>query len=97
MNGSIKILLIEDNPGDARLIRELLVEEKGGAFHLECVDRLSVGIERLTSGKVDVVLLDLGLPDSQGFDTFTKVHNSVPKIPLVILSGLTVRHWQQGQ
>jgi len=89
MNGSIKILLIEDNPGDARLIRELLVEEKGGAFHLECVDRLSAGIERLTSGKVEVVLLDLGLPDSQGFDTFIKVHNSVPQIPIVILSGLT--------
>jgi signal transduction histidine kinase len=89
MNASIKVLLIEDNPGDARLMRELLVEEKGGAFHLECIDRLSAGIERLTSGKVDVVLLDLGLPDSQGFDTFTKVHNSLPKIPIVILSGLT--------
>ena len=89
MNDSIKVLLIEDNPGDARLIRELLTEEKGGSFRLECVDCLSAGIERLTSGKVDVVLLDLGLPDSQGFDTFIKVHNSVPQIPIVILSGLT--------
>jgi len=88
MNDSIKVLLIEDNPGDARLIRELLTEEKGGSFRLECVDRLSAGIERLTSGKVDVVLLDLGLPDSQGFDTFIEVHNSVPQIPIVILSGL---------
>ncbi len=89
MNDSVKVLLMEDNPGDARLIRELLAEGKGGSFRLESVDRLSAGIERLASGKVDVVLLDLGLPDSQGFDTFIKVHNSVPQIPIVILSGLT--------
>jgi signal transduction histidine kinase len=89
MNDSLKVLLIEDNPGDARLIRELLTEEKGGSFRLECTDRLSAAIERLASGKVDVILLDLGLPDSQGFDTFIKVHNSVPQIPIVILSGLT--------
>ena len=89
MNNSTRVLLIEDNPGDARLIRELLSEEKGGSFRLECVDRLSAGIERLTNGKVDIVLLDLGLPDSQGFDTFVKVHNLVPQVPIVILSGLT--------
>ncbi len=89
MNDCVKVLLMEDNPGDARLIRELLAEGKGGSFRLESVDRLSAGIERLASGKVDVVLLDLGLPDSQGFDTFIKVHNSVPQIPIVILSGLT--------
>ncbi len=89
MNDSLNVLLIEDNPGDARLIRELLAEEKGNSLCLEHVDRLSAGIERLTSGKVDVVLLDLGLPDSQGFDTFVKVHNSVPQVPVVILSGLT--------
>ena len=89
MNDSIKVLLIEDNPGDARLIRELLAEEKGGSFRLECTDRLSAGIECLASTKVDVVLLDLGLPDSQGFATFINVHNSVPQIPIVVLSGLT--------
>ena len=89
MKDSVKVLLIEDNPGDARLIRELLAEKKGGSFRLECTDRLSAAIERLASGKVDVILLDLGLPDSQGFDTFIKVHNSVPQIPIVILSGLT--------
>ncbi len=89
MNDAIKVLLIEDNPGDARLIRELLAEEKGGSLRLEHVDRLSAGIERLTNGKVDIVILDLGLPDSQGLDTFIKVHNSVPQIPIVILSGLT--------
>ncbi len=89
MNDAVTVLLIEDNPGDARLIRELLAGEKGGSFRLECADRLSLGIERLVSGKVDVILLDLGLPDSQGFDTFIKVHNSVPQVPVVILSGLT--------
>jgi signal transduction histidine kinase len=89
MSDAVTVLLIEDNPGDARLIRELLSEEKGGSFRLEYADRLSLGIERLASGKVDIVLLDLGLPDSQGFDTFIKVHNSVPQVPVVILSGLT--------
>jgi signal transduction histidine kinase len=89
MNNSIRVLLIEDNPGDARLIRELLAKEKGGSFRLECVDRLSAGIERLAGGNIDVVLLDLGLPESQGFDTFIRVHNSVPQVPIVILSGLS--------
>jgi signal transduction histidine kinase len=89
MNDSIRVLLIEDNPGDVRLIQELLAEEKGGSFRLESVDRLSAGVESLSGGNIDVVLLDLGLPDSQGFDTFIKVHDSVPQIPIVILSGLT--------
>jgi len=89
MTDSSTVLLIEDNPGDARLIRELLAEGKASSFRLECADRLSAGIEYLASAKVDIVLLDLGLPDSRGFDTFIKVHNSAPQIPIVILSGLT--------
>ena len=89
MNDSIKVLLIEDNPGDVRLIRELLKEAKGVSFSLECVDRLSTGLERLGQGAINIVLLDLGLPDSQGLDTFIRVHSSVPQVPIVILSGLT--------
>ena len=85
---AIKVLLIEDNPGDVRLIRELLKEAKGVSFSLECVDRLSTGLERLANGKSDAVLLDLGLPDSQGFDTFVKVRTQAPRMPIVILSGL---------
>ncbi len=84
----IKVLLIEDNPGDARLIRETLAEVRAARFDLECVGRLSTGLECLTAGGVDVVLLDLGLPDSLGFDTFTRVHTRAPKVPILLLTGL---------
>ena len=71
----LRVLLIEDNPGDARLIRELLAEADAG-FELEWVQRLAVGLERLADGEpVDAVLLDLSLPDSQGFATFERVRD----------------------
>ena len=85
----IKVLLIEDNPGDARLIREMMAEVGVARFDLECVDRLSTGLERLDGGGIDVTLLDLGLPDSEGLDTFVRVHAQVPQIPIVVLTGVT--------
>ena len=82
------VLLIEDNPGDARLIRELLTEGGGVRFQLECVDRLSTGLGRLVEGGIDIVLLDLGLPDSQGLDTLHRVIAEVPEVPItVVLTG----------
>jgi len=84
----IRVLLIEDNPGDARLIREMLAEARGGLFDLECADRLSTGLERLAAGGIDVVLLDLGLPDGQGLDTFVRAHTQAPDVPFVVLTGL---------
>ncbi len=83
-----KILLIEDNPGDARLIQEMLAEAEPGRFELECVDQLSAGIKRLDQGDIDVILLDLDLPDSHGVDTFTKVYAQVQEKPIVVLTGL---------
>ncbi len=89
MSGTpIKVLLIEDNPGDARLLSEILVDVHTALFELEWVDRLSKGLERLKEVSVDVVLLDLNLPDSAGMETFTVVRNSAPEVPIVILSGL---------
>jgi len=82
------VLLIEDNPGDARLIREMMAEGGADRFKLECADRLSAGLERLASNDIGLVLLDLGLPDSQGFDTFTKTYAQAPGLPIVVLSGL---------
>jgi len=82
------VLLIEDNPADARLIRELLAEAKGAAFDLECADHLSAGLERLAKGGVNVVLLDLGLPDSQGLATAASLSAQEPSLPIVVLTGL---------
>jgi len=83
-----KVLLIEDNPGDVRLIQEMLTQSAQDGYQLECADRLSKGLECLGMGGIDLVLLDLGLPDSQGLDTFNKVHAQVPAVPIVLLTGL---------
>ena len=83
----IQVLLIEDNPGDARLIREALGEIKGNRFNLEWVNRLGKGLERLGRGGIDVVLLDLKLPDALGLDTYFQVHRAAPEVPVVVLSG----------
>ena len=85
----IRILLIEDNPGDARLIGELLGTEEGASFLLEHADHLSTGLARLAQGGVDVILLDLSLPDSHGLEGLNKICTQVPKVPVVVLSGLS--------
>lgn len=84
----VNILLIEDDPGDANLLQEILFEKSRALFTVEWVERLQAGLERLTQNGVDVVLLDLSLPDSQGLDTFIKVHNCASDVPIVVLSGL---------
>jgi PAS domain S-box-containing protein len=82
-----RVLLVEDNPGDARLIQEML-REAGEGYQLEWVPQLSDGLERLARGEIDLVLLDLGLPDSQGVDTFIRAFSHAPQVPFVVLSGL---------
>ena len=84
----MKILLIEDNPGDARLIREMLADAGGQGFVIEWVPRLADGLERLNQGEIDLVLLDLDLPDSRGLDTFIKAYAQAPQVPFVVLTGL---------
>jgi PAS domain S-box-containing protein len=84
----IKVLLIEDNPGDVRLIEEMLSEVDGALFDMENACRLSDGLTRIQKGGIDAVLLDLGLPDSAGLDTFEKVHEQAPEMPIVMLTGL---------
>lgn len=87
MTASQTVLLIEDNPGDARLINEMLAEDPETPFRVNCVDRLSRGLEFLSSGKAELVLLDLSLPDSHGLETFTKVYAHSPKVPIIVLTG----------
>ena len=84
----ITALLVEDNPGDARLIREMLADREVASVDLECVDRLSTGLERLGKGGIDLVLLDLSLPDGQGLGTLSKVLIQSPQVPIIVLTGL---------
>src|SRR6476659_1602610 len=82
-------LLVEDNPGEARLLQELLAVETGTGdlFDVECVDRLATGILRLGVGDIDVILLDLSLPDSQGEETFARTKAYAPDTAIVVLTG----------
>ena len=82
-----KVLLIEDNAGDARLIREMIAEEPGAAFEIECAERLAQALERLSAGGIGLVLLDLSLPDSMGLETFAKVYAHSPAVPIIVLTG----------
>jgi signal transduction histidine kinase len=84
----IKVLLIEDSEADALWLRELVSDVKGAPFSLECVDQLSKGLARLDAGGIDVVLLDLGLPDSYGIETFARAYARVPQVPIIVLSSL---------
>ena len=83
----IRILLIEDNPGDVRSMQELLAGVKDVPFKVEYANRLSMGLQRLADGNIDVLLLDLSLPDSQGLETFLQAHVQAPEVPIVVLSG----------
>ena len=83
----MRLLLIEDNQGDARLIRELLTEAIGNPIDLRRVERLEEGIAALETFRPDVVLLDLSLPDTDGVETFQKLHEAAPDLPVVVLTG----------
>jgi signal transduction histidine kinase/CheY-like chemotaxis protein len=85
---SVKVLLVEDNPGDARLLSEALRETGNSQFDLTQVERLSEGLRRLGDERFDVVLLDLTLPDARGIDTIARLHEQAPDVPAVVLTGL---------
>src|ERR1700682_4358337 len=84
----ISALLVEDNPGDARLFLELVRETGAEHLKLEHVDRLDAALARLSSEHFDVVLLDLSLPDEQGLNTLLRAHAHAPSVPIVVLTGL---------
>src|SRR2546428_13069929 len=80
------VLLIEDNPGDARLIREMIAEDPRAPFTVHFADRLAKGLEHLSAGETALGILDLSLPDSFGLDTFTKVYTHAPAVPIIVLT-----------
>ena len=85
MSESVAILLIEDNPGDARLVQEYLRERSG--LGAEVCETLRRGLQHLREHEIDVVLVDLGLPDSQGIETFMRVFTEAPCCPIIVLTG----------
>lgn len=86
-SNALTILLVEDNPGDARLVRAMLDEASRLSITLAHVARLGDALEHLHDCPSDVVLLDLSLPDAQGLETVTRLHTAVPHMPIVVMSG----------
>ena len=85
-----RVLLVEDNPGDARLVREALHDGAPDQFTVQVADSLQHALASLGPGveEVDVILLDLSLPDSQGLETYRAIHARDPEVPVLVLSGL---------
>ncbi len=82
-----KILLIEDNPDDTELIKRRLLRSANARFGVTAVSTLHDGIAQLGENTPDLIIADLGLPDSHGLDTVKKILSEAPQIPLVVLSG----------
>ena len=87
MEKNIRILLIEDNLGDAYLIEDHLEEFANFSYELKNIGTLNEALSILKEQPFDVILSDLSLPDSDGVDTFFRIHNENPLIPIIILSG----------
>ncbi len=95
------LLLIEDNPGDARLLREMLVEEGSRDTEVTHVASMTEAEVLLAGGAFDLILLDLGLPDAQGLEAVRRAHAAAPRVPLVVLTGqddenLALKALQEG-
>ena len=87
-NKPIKVLLVEDNLAHARAIGEGLCANLHDRFDLVCAERMASGLEILARGGIDLLLLDLNLPDSTGLSTFERFHRAAPELPVVIMTGV---------
>jgi diguanylate cyclase (GGDEF)-like protein len=97
----IKILIIEDDPDDVLLLKEALAESSAQSFHITHTGMLDIGIDLLDKGGIDVVLLDLNLPDSRGLDTLEILLKHTNQAPVVVMSSLedealALEAFQQG-
>ncbi|MFN8578557.1 MAG: ATP-binding protein [Candidatus Sericytochromatia bacterium] len=88
-NKIIKTLLVEDNPGDARLVKEALYDSQDVQFEITHFDRLKPALEKLKEENFDILLLDLTLPDESGIKTVNRAREEVSNIPIVVLTGLS--------
>ena len=86
---TVTVLLIEDNEDHVQFLRQLLATSAAGQFELHTAGDLSKGIGRLKDGGIQLVLLDLTLPDSDGLETFIRVLEEAPELPLIVLSGIS--------
>jgi DNA-binding response OmpR family regulator len=101
LNQKIQVLIIEDNPADARLIETMLSESMNPKFESEWIQTLTMGLKRLKTlspivvdddshenpAQIDAILLDLGLPESNGLETLTRVLREIRHIPVIVLTG----------
>jgi Flp pilus assembly CpaE family ATPase len=83
----VRVLLVEDNRIEARQTQQWLANAREMTFEVETVDRLATALERLSRGGIDIVLLDLNLPDSRGLETFDTLYEQVVEVPVVVLTG----------
>ena len=95
------ILLIEDNPGDATLVKDMLADASDAKFQVHWAEALLPGLDRLARGDIDLVLLDVSLPDSHGLDGLNAIRIHAPDLPVVLLTGwnnesLALRAVQSG-
>src|SRR5271157_3546449 len=86
--GTIRLLIVEDNPVDVLSLKDALQQSKGTNFAVSHVETLGEAKGFLEKQDIDVLVLDLGLPDSQGLETFMKVQEYAPNLPIVVVSGL---------
>src|ERR1700688_1948984 len=84
----LQVLLVEDNASDARLLREMFSREKQGSFELTHVTHMHEAEIRLSKGDVDIVLLDMGLPDGHGIDILRRARAAAPAVVMIVLTGL---------
>src|SRR5665213_2361468 len=88
MENSLRVLVVEDNAGDVRLLREMFSKENPTSFKMTHAPNMREAISHLEKGEVDIVLLDLGLPDAFGLESIRQVHAAAPRIPLIVLTNL---------
>lgn len=84
----VKVLIVEDNEGDARLITEILKDVKNISYDCAHARSLKIAFELTSQQEFDIVLLDFHLPDSQGIETFKQAHEKMDKLPIVVMTGL---------